>query len=57
MIGFDVDGSKVQELAHGRSYIAHIHPTRIERLASAWQLRVISAPVLISTSWLNAMRR
>ena len=41
MIG-DVDGSKVQELPHGRSYIAHIDPTCIERLAAAGNFRASS---------------
>jgi UDP-N-acetyl-D-glucosamine dehydrogenase len=35
VIGLDVDDSKVQELRHGRSYIAHIDPARIGRLAAA----------------------
>jgi UDP-N-acetyl-D-glucosamine dehydrogenase len=40
--GFDVDDSKVQELRHGRSYIAHIDPARIERLANSGSFRASS---------------
>jgi UDP-N-acetyl-D-glucosamine dehydrogenase len=40
--GFDIDDSKVQELALGRSYIAHIDAARIERLIAAGNFRASS---------------
>jgi UDP-N-acetyl-D-glucosamine dehydrogenase len=46
--GFDVDESKVQELRHGRSYIAHIDPSRIEHLAAAGNFRASSDFLLLA---------
>ena len=46
--GFDIDNSKVRELRHGRSYIAHIDPARIYRLIAAGNFRASSDFLLLA---------